>query len=88
VVRHHLRQQGWGPETAEIAAVLANSQWTTGDTKRTKPHLLHSEAGAQSGPLEALAEVVDRVDRTALKLSGLMRLTKCIAFWKEVETTS
>jgi hypothetical protein len=34
VLRHHLRKQGREPETAEIAAVLAKTQWTTGDTNK------------------------------------------------------
>src|SRR5262249_24601820 len=39
VLRHHLRQQGREPETAEIAAVLAMTQWTTGDTNKDKNYI-------------------------------------------------
>ena len=39
VVRHHLRQQGREPETAEIAAILATTQWTTGDMNKDKNYI-------------------------------------------------
>jgi hypothetical protein len=39
VVRHHLLKQGREPETAEIAAILAKTQWTTGDTNRDKNYI-------------------------------------------------
>jgi hypothetical protein len=39
VLRHHLRQQGREPETAEIAAVLSMTQWTTGDTNKDKNYI-------------------------------------------------
>ena len=39
VVRHHLLKQGREPETAEIAAILGKSQWTTGDVNRDKNYI-------------------------------------------------
>lgn len=39
VVRHHLLKLGRGPETAEIAAVLAKTQWTTGDVDKDKNYI-------------------------------------------------
>jgi hypothetical protein len=39
LVRHHLLKQGREPETAEIAAVLEKTQWTTGDLDRDKNYI-------------------------------------------------
>src|SRR5262245_13312593 len=39
IVRRHLGQQGREPETAEIAAVLARTEWTTGDRIRDKNYI-------------------------------------------------
>src|SRR5262245_40707933 len=39
VVRHHLLEQGREPETAEIAAILGRSHWTTGDVGRDKNYI-------------------------------------------------
>jgi hypothetical protein len=39
VVRHHLLKQGREPETAEIAAILFKTQWTTGDVTRDKNYI-------------------------------------------------
>ncbi len=51
VVRHHLLKQGREPETAEIAAILSKTQWTTGDVNRDKNYIssLLSQDRAKEG---------------------------------------
>jgi hypothetical protein len=54
----------------------------------TELKLVKEMAEAQSGSLEELAEVVDRVDSISSEVGGFERLKQCIAFWKEVEAPS